>query len=477
MMWQLTMTVGFLLLEIAAIASACHALFKTRTAQGTIAWVLALVGFPVVAVPIYWFFGVRRYDSYAASLREGMATHAREIREVFSIFEAYRPPEDDVRLPLRLRDAEGIADSPFLRGNRLQLLVDGEATFEAIFAGIRAAKETVFVQFYIVHDDELGRRLAEILEEKAREGLRVLFLYDGWGSKDLPETYLGRLRVAGVQVAVFDRPKDLRDRWQLNFRNHRKIVVVDSQVAFVGGHNVGVEYLGRDPKFGHWRDTHVRVEGPATLPIAITFATDWHFATRQLAPIRLGATREQAGGAPVLTAATGAADPVERCTLFFLHLITTAQKRLWIASPYFVPDTGILNALQLAALRGVDVRILLPLKPDHKLVWLASFTYLEELDMPNIRIMRYRDGFLHQKVVLVDDDLASVGTANFDNRSFRLNFEITLAVADPGFVKEVEKMLEADFARSQPAEASEYDTKPLWFRLSAKAARLLGPIL
>lgn len=476
-MWQFLLTLFYILLEGAAILSACHALFTTRTSQGTIAWVIALVAFPLVAVPFYWFFGFRRYDKYALSMQRAVDRHQLELKAVYTVFDHYKPAADDPRLIETVRDAQGIAQTPFVRGNRVQLLIDGTATFAAILGAIRTAEHSIFIQFYIVHDDQIGRELAEALMERASAGIHVHFLYDGWGSKDLPEPYITKLRDAGVKAEVFDRPRDLRDRWQLNFRNHRKIVVVDEHVAFVGGHNVGDEYLGRDPRFGHWRDTHLQIEGPAVLAVALVFAGDWHFATGKVVPFRLKAIREHEGGYPVMTLGTGASDRMERCTLFFLHLITMAKHRLWIASPYFVPDEGILNALQLAAMRGVDVRILLPLKPDHRLVWLASFTYLEELDDTPIQIFRYKEGFLHQKVVLVDNDLAAIGTANFDNRSFRLNFEVTVATADPTFAKQVEAMLEADFANAQLAEANEYHSKPLPFRIGAKAARLLGPIL
>ena len=179
----------------------------------------------------------------------------------------------------------------------------------------------------------------------------------------------------------------------------------------------------------------------------------------------------------ILTIGTGPADPVESCQLMFLHAATIAKERLWIASPYFVPDIDLVNALQLAALRGVDVRILLPRKVDHFLVYMASFTFLEPLDMPNIQFLRYDHGFMHQKVILVDDDLALVGTANADNRSFRLNFEITMAVADAGFAKQVKAMLEEDFTHAQPDSAEVFLAKPWYFRVAARLSRLFAPIL
>jgi cardiolipin synthase len=375
-------------------------------------------------------------------------------------------------------DLAAIADDPFMRGNRLDLLIDGEATFDAIIAEIGRAKRCIFVQFYIMRNDGLGRRLLEALARKAEEGLEVCFLFDSLGSASMKPDVVQEWRVRGIRIGAFCAYSKWRDRWRLNFRNHRKNVIIDGRIGFVGGHNVGDEYLGLDPKFGRWRDTHVRVEGPSAMQLQMVFAADWFFATRE--PLK-GYWEEDSwpaeGTRQALVLASGPSDEHERCTLFFLNVISMAKKRLWIASPYFVPDEGILQALQLAAIRGVEVRLLLPKRPDEPLVWLASLAMLTELAHPNIRIHRYNGGFLHQKVLLVDDDFSAVGTANFDNRSFRLNFEITLAVSDAQFTSEVAAMLTNDFAESVEVGSDDYSTRPLYIKAGAQAARLLAPIL
>ena len=256
-------------------------------------------------------------------------------------------------------------------------------------------------------------------------------------------------------------------------------MIVDGWVGFIGGHNVGDEYLGKNPKYGPWRDTHARVEGPSAIQLQMVFAADWFFATGEALKgcWEAAGPLAEGGGQRALVLASGPSDDFERCTLFFHNVISMAERRLWIASPYFVPDEGIMQALQLAAVRGVDVRILLPMKPDQRLVWLASFAILTELTHPNIHIHRYTGGFLHQKVLLVDDGFASVGTKNFDNRSFRLNFEITLAVADRRFASQVAEMLEGDFARSVEVGQDDYESRSLAFKVGAQAARLFAPIL
>ena len=302
------------------------------------------------------------------------------------------------------------------------------------------------------------------------------FLYDEIGSHDLPRAYLDELRAAGIEVHEFHTRKGPRNRFQLNFRNHRKIVVVDGKVAFVGGLNVGDEYLSRNPKIGPWRDTHVRIEGPAALGAQLAFAEDWHWATGGRLDVRWDPVPSRAGNAPVLIVPSSPADTLETANLMYIHAINSAKERIWIASPYFVPDKPVTDALQLAGLRGVDVRILIPDKPDNAMVGMAAYSYLDDASRTGGKFYRYGPGFLHEKVMLIDHSTATVGTANFDNRSFRLNFEITAVISDPAFAAEVERMFEADFAHSRVMDPGEYDRKPWWFRFGVRLARLTGPI-
>jgi cardiolipin synthase len=304
----------------------------------------------------------------------------------------------------------------------------------------------------------------------------VRFLYDEIGSAGLPRAYLDQLRAAGVEVHEFHTRKGPRNRFQLNFRNHRKIVVVDGKVAWVGGHNVGDEYLSRDPKIGPWRDTHVRIEGPAALGAQLAFAEDWHWAAGSRLDLGWDPVPSNAGNAPVLILPSSPADALETANLMFIHAINSARERIWIASPYFVPDKPVTDALQLAGLRGVDVRILIPDKPDNPMAGLAAYSYVDDASRTGGKFYRYGAGFLHEKVMLIDHRTATVGTANFDNRSFRLNFEITAVISDPAFAAEVERMFEADFAQSRVMDPGEYDRKPWRFRFGVSLARLTGPV-
>ena len=461
--------------HVVGIASALRALFTARSSQGAIAWVMAMITFPYVAVPLYWIFGRNRFEGYVTSRREGDRV-VDALAPELNTFRAFPHPEAP-SVPGLFPVLERLAELPFTRGNDLTLLIDGQATFEAIFAAIDAATYYVLVQFFIIRDDDLGQALKSRLMAKAHAGVRVYLLYDEIGSHKLDEAYLAELCQAGVHVSDFNTTLGWRNRLQLNFRNHRKIVVVDGRVAFVGGHNVGDEYLGKDPRLGHWRDTHVRCQGPAATLVQLAFAEDWYWAARQLPELDWEMRPADGNDQAVLVLPTGPADDIESCNLFFLQAIMAAKHRLWIVSPYFVPDREISSALQLAVLRGVDTRIMLPKKPDHRMVYLASFSYLPELETLGVKFYRYGDGFLHQKVILVDDTMASVGTANCDNRSFRLNFEITLAAADKTFVSQVEAMLLADFKRCVLATADDYEDRSLPFKTGVMLSRLLSPIL
>jgi cardiolipin synthase len=261
----------------------------------------------------------------------------------------------------------------------------------------------------------------------------------------------------------------------VNFRNHRKIVVSDGKTAFIGGLNVGDEYMGRDRKFGEWRDTHLKMQGPVVQAVQLVFLEDWFWASNHVPELHWD-TQPEAADQVAAVIPTGPADPADSWQLVVAEAANSARKRLWIASPYFVPDEGVLTALQAAAIRGVDVRILIPERADHLLVWLSAFSYYEQSIPFGVKLFRYHRGFLHQKVMLIDDRLAAVGTANLDNRSFRLNFEITAFSADRKFVGEVEAMMVSDFIHSQEAKVGDFTGKPFLFRAACRAARLFAPI-
>jgi cardiolipin synthase len=471
---KLSWTLFIVFCHLLGALTSVHAILGVRTSQGAIAWVVSLNTFPYVAVPAYWVLGRSDFEGYVVLRRKKEAEFSDAERQLAHDLLAMRPPPEAE--PPSAHLLEKLAKLPATHGNHTELLIDGEATFRAIFESIEQAREYVLVQFYIIHDDGLGRRLKDSLIAKSRAGVRCYVLFDEVGSHDLPAAYLKELRAAGVDIRPFNTRQGDANRFQLNFRNHRKIVIVDGHTAFVGGHNVGDEYLGKDPQFGAWRDTHVKVQGPVVQCVQVSWFEDWKWAANTAPPLNWK-PQPAPGGEDALAFClpSGPADEFETCTLFFLHAINAAKHRIWIATPYFVPDEQFISALQLAALRGVDVRILVPAHADNQLVYLSSFTFLPELEKAGVQTWRYNKGFLHEKAILVDD-YGGVGTANFDNRSFRLNFEITLLFSEPSALEQIESMFADDFSRSTLATASDFTGAGWWFRLAARSSRLMAPV-
>ncbi len=455
--------------EIGGLLLAVDAVMRRRSSQGAIAWAVGLVAMPVLAIPVYLVFGRTRFQGYVESLR---AKEAELGDQLTDWYERMSAAAAEPRKGLAVVEAvvHRLGGVPFTRGNRVELLVDGEATYAAMLSAIAAARTDVLMQFYIVRDDRSGRAMRDALIEKARSGVRVYFLYDEIGSIKLPASYVDALRAGSVEVSGFRTTQGIRNRFQINFRNHRKLLIVDGRVGFIGGHNLGDEYLG-------YRDTHLRIDGPAAQEMQLTFLKDWYWATRRVAEASSDVCFAPEDNQAVSIANTGPADAVPNCSVLFATLISSARRRLWIASPYFVPDDVMVRALQAASLRGVDVRILLPDKADQLLVELASFTYYADMTECGVRLYRYRDRFMHQKVILVDDELAGVGTVNLDYRSLYLNFEETALVADRDFAAQIDAMLRADLERSDPVDRGHFDRKPLHFRAAARVARLASPLL
>lgn len=452
------------------------ALLRTRTAQGTLAWLISLNALPWVALPAWWLFGRRRFEGYVSARRgedrelSALAAEAAErARGFHATVQAGRGD---------LQALEKLARMPILGSNEVEILVDGEDTYESMFRGMERARTTLLVLFYTVRADEVGLRLQEILVRKAQEGVMVRFLFDGAGSYHLPESWLKTLEEAGVKTAGFRLTRGVRLRSQLNFRNHRKVVVVDGREGWVGGLNIGEEYLGRDADTGAWRDTHLHVVGPAALGLQLVFVEDWHWATTEVLLLDWTPTEAPGGGqVAAVMVASGPADPVETASLLIQHVIHAAERRLWMSTPYLVPDEGVAAALVLARLRNVDVRLLVPERPDSILVHLAAFGHFGALLSSGVRIFRYTAGFMHAKTFVMDDAVVGIGTLNLDNRSLRLNFEITAVLVDEAAATRMEEIFEDDFTRSTELTIADMEALPLSTRLGSRAAQLLAPVL
>lgn len=474
------------LLYVAALVAVVDAILHARSSQGAIAWTVSLLAMPVISLPLYLIFGRKTFDQYIEArknLESDINSKVQHVTEALACLRHTLSPEE-----WRLQVLENIAPLPFTRGNEIALLIDGEAGFTAIFKAIDAARNYIIVQFYILRHDNIGRQLQARLMEKALQQVAVYVLYDGVGSFDLDGRYVDEMKQAGIQVCEFNTTNFTSNRFQINFRNHRKIVIVDGEMAFIGGLNVGDEYLARVPDFPVWRDTHFKLSGPCVQVLQLAFVEDWisvanHMPELQWQPVLspdpacAAVFQQPAHTAALLVMPWGPVSDVERGTFAFLHLINSAQKRLWLVFPYFIPDMVMRSALQLAVLRGVDVRVLVPEKADNLLNELGTLSNVKRLIPSGIKFYFYTPGFMHQKIMLIDEQISFIGSANFSNRSFHLNFEINALVSDADFAHRVEVMLINDFAKSQAVTAARLESRPFYFKILSMLVRLVSPVL
>ena len=470
-MTAILFTIAYLAITLAGVGLSLDAVLNARTAQGTLAWVFALIFFPVLAIPMYFVFGARRFNGYVRARRKGNS----RINQLASTAYANLKPYATAAQPTQGgRSMDFLGLLPMTGGNDARLLINGGPTFDAIFGAIDGAQDYVLVQFYILRDDSLGRRLLQHLQRARARGVRVYVLYDEIGSSKLSQFVLA-MKGMGILVSPFKTTKGPRNRFQLNFRNHRKIVIADGKVALIGGLNVGDEYIDLDQTCCPWRDTHVELKGPCVQAVQMSFCEDWNWALGNVPDLNWKPTADRADER-VLVIPSGPADPVETFFLLTLQLIAASKQRIWIASPYFVPDEAIIAALQLASLRGVDVRVIFPKNPDSILVRLAARSVWPDLLPAGVKMFSHGRGFMHQKV-MVFDDIGCVGTANLDNRSLRINFEMTALVDDEGFAAECVKMLEDDLTHCTQVQKDDWMKLGLFPRLTSRTARMFAPIL
>lgn len=470
-------SIFFIVIELLGITAALHAVFTVRTSQGAIAWAISLIFMPILTLIPYCIFGRDKFSAYIKARRQVDA----EMHQISAHInwrnwlERVTKDSPEQRYDV-IHSMYQLTKMPLLDNNNVELFINGKNTFEALFKSLREAKKTVLMSFFVINNDGLGVALQKELIACVSRGVEVYLLYDRVGSIRLPKSYVKKLLNAGVQVKAFSVKAGLFNRFQWNFRCHRKITVIDGEIAFIGGHNVGDEYLGKKPPLSPWRDTHIKITGPAAICLQEVFAEDWYWVSHRLPTLTIP-TDFPKEGISCQVIPSGPADTRETCSLFFVEMINSAKQRIWITSPYFVPDESVFKALELAVLRGVDVRLLLPARRDHVMVFAATVLYSMEAMKKGIRVFNYIQGFIHQKVVLVDDDMAAIGSANLDNRSFRLNFEIMALILDKGFAGQVENMLLSDFAVSTERTVADTKKYPTIYKLGMGIARLLSPIL
>ena len=453
-------------------------LMTKKDATAAVAWCLVILLLPLFGALLFWVFGFTHVNR-----------PLRRVRARRSAFRAKHPPrtteaargddEDDVPT---YRDLGQIACRvrafPVSPGNAVALYHDTQDAFAALFEAIRHARHHVHLEFFIFRSDPTTDALIALLASRAREGVEVRLLYDAMGSVGLASRTLRPLWKAGGKATAFLPLNPLRSRVQVNLRNHRKVVVVDGHVGFTGGMNVGDEYLGKSERFGYWRDSFLRLRGPAVAGLQRVFSEDWHFATQQaLDGDAYFPELPPAGEAVVQVVESGPDQEVKTIRELMFAAILSARERVLITSPYFVPDGGLLDALRLARLRGVDVSLLTVLRPDHWIAYLAARYFWGELLGAGVRIYQYRRGMMHAKVLTVDGRWGLVGSANFDNRSLHLSFEAGCAIHTPEVVAELDRQFDRDRDESARLDREKFARRPFRARLAENACRLLSPLL
>lgn len=475
--WLWSHVAGWLvLLEVVLVVGTLIWVLQTkRETMSAIAWSLTVLLIPFLGALLFFLFG-------AQSVTRPIARRARR-KSAYKKLAGGRDGKQTTDVPARwdvLAKLGHHGDGfPVTGGNAVTLYHDGNPAYEAMLEAIRGAKHHVHIQFFIFRNDESGGRFLDALCERAKAGVEVRFLYDSVGSYNIARSSLQALRDAGGHAASFLPIFNPLYRFRVNLRNHRKILVVDGRVGFTGGLNIGDEYLGRHKKFGRWRDTHLRLEGPAVEGLQWVFLEDWHFATNQAVLGRHYFPKPDipAGGSLVQVVHSGPDSDYKAIRETYFAAIINARKRAWIASPYFVPDAGLRDAMMLAARSGVDVRFLGLFRPDKWVPFLAARYYWADVMAAGVKVYQYAPGMMHSKYVLVDGEWASVGSANMDNRSLLLNFEANCQLFDPYLVAELEREYLNDLEVSVRLDPVVFAARPVVARIAENAARLFSPVL
>ncbi|MGN1401523.1 MAG: cardiolipin synthase [Bacillus sp. (in: firmicutes)] len=469
-----------IMLTISAIVVVLIIFLENRHPTQTLTWLVMFAAFPLAGFIFYLLFG-KNYRKEKMFRKKYFLD-----KQTFLKVEGGRDIGNE-RLVMMgehqrnlIQLAQHIGNSPISFATETTVLTNGDETFSAIIKAMKEAKHHIHMEYYIVRDDRISNEIKDILIERARDGVKVRFLYDAVGSWTLSKEFIRDLAAGGVQVAKFGPVRLPFLNNKANFRNHRKIVVIDGHVGFVGGLNIGDEYLGRDEKYGFWRDTHLKACGEAVRSLQLIFLQDWYYSTNQsfltdmYLPKSVPLVHKHGG---VQMIAGGPDNEWSVIKNIFFSMIASAKKSVWIASPYFIPDEDIFSAIKVAALSGVDVRLLVPGNPDKKIVWHASRSYFPDLLEAGVKIYQYQKGFMHSKFVIVDKELASIGTANMDMRSFHLNFEVNAFLYRTSSTQKLVKAFEEDLLVSQELHSDAFHQRRIAYKFVESCCRLMSPLL
>lgn len=470
---------GYVLFVLITIGVIIH---DKRDPVKALSWIVVLILLPVAGFLLYIVFGRNHRKEKLFNRKE---LHDLEQIDEMSREQVYAINNAALLLRSEITENRDIitlllnSNKALLTNhNRIRVLNNGTVTFDEIKAALRGARSSIHLEYYIIEDDPLGREIAEILIGKAREGVEVRLIYDDVGSWGLSRRYIRHLRNAGVEVQCFMRVVFPWLTSKVNYRNHRKILVVDGHIGFTGGINIAQRYL-TGTKMGPWRDTHLKLEGEAVRMLQIVFMTDWYFVSKQqltdhakyLPPTTV---RDEC---LVQIATSGPDSDWASIMQAFFAAITRAQHHIYISSPYFTPNEAVLTAIKVAALSGIDVRIMIPSRSDSKIIYWASRSYIGELIDANVKVYLYRKGFNHSKLIMIDGVFASVGTANMDMRSFEDNFEVSAIIYDRRITEELEEQFLEDLSRCRLVTREYWETRPVLHNIYEAVARLFSPLL
>ncbi|MFB4164429.1 cardiolipin synthase [Alteribacillus sp. JSM 102045] len=457
---------------------------ERRDATSTWAWLMVLFFIPFLGFILYLIFGQnmsrKRLFDWEDIKKIGIEDLIKEQIESLrdQRFHFSDPDSREYRDLIYMQLVNN--DALLTQDNDVDLFTDGKEKFEQLIQDIENAKDHIHLQYYILRHDNLGSRLLYILTKKAKEGVKVRVLYDEMGSRSLSKKVFRSLKEAGGEVEIFFPKRIPFINLRLNYRNHRKLVIIDGKIGYVGGFNVGDEYLGLNPKFGYWRDTHLRMQGQVVKAVQTRFILDWNQATHHHYihyDERYFPLTEPVGDMAAQIVSSGPDSEWEQIKNGYIKMITSANESVFIQTPYFIPDQSLMDALRIAALSGKDVRIMIPNKPDHPFVYWATFSHIGELLKTGARVFIYENGFIHAKTIVVDGKVGSVGTANIDVRSFRLNFEVNAFLYHRPTVERLALIFEQDMQHSRELTYAQYKDRSLWIRFKESISHLLSPIL
>ena len=472
------------LIHIINLLTIVYMVFKEkRSANSIIAWTLILYIAPFIGFIVFLLVGRKINKSNMFGIKNAeikvLEKYNRQVKERSQVqVENNNFKNMDMIMALETMDY-----SPYRNDNEVCMYSDGKEFFEALLKSLNKAKKSINIEFYIFKNDDIETKILDILEEKAKNGVEVRLLYDSVGSRLLNRDVLKKLRAVGGKTGEFF-PSWLKFiNLNMNFRNHRKIVVIDNKIGFVGGFNVGDEYLGKDKKFGYWRDTHIKFKGSAVKDLNLRFLADWRYATKEEVDLShvLEISDENIGepniGMQIVSSGPNLNDRYE-IKLAYLKMIQRAKKYLYIQSPYLIIDKSIADSLKLASASGVDVRIMIPGKGDHPFVYWANLVYAGELLEYGVKIYHYdKNAFLHAKTIVIDDEICSIGTANMDTRSFELNFEVNAFIYSETISKQQKGEFEKDIFKCEELTLEKYKNRSRGVKIKESLSRLFSDVL